>query len=352
MAADPADLARAQTLIDLGRKRDAETILRTFLSQDTENARALCLLTQTMLGTGRTSETRGMAMRAVSSNPESEHAHRLLAIASSESGLFHDAETAAREAVRLAPFMWQTHFTLGSVLRESSGHGTKMEALHSALRAVEIAPHESMIHNLVGICYASLGDKNTAAGAYAEAIRLDPNNALAMNNLAALQMNRGKLTAASATLRSGLSAAPQEATLRRNYDVVLMKLMRRLYIALYVVFLLQISLASNGSNTSYWARIGLGLALITLCIASAGRVTRQLPRGAHLWARGLLGRVNTPQKILVIRFLLVLAVDILVAVTPSPIARPIGSIGFVAFIGLALAGYATSPSKSSRALRH
>ncbi|MCW2854682.1 MAG: Tetratricopeptide repeat protein [Marmoricola sp.] len=337
MTASPDALARAENLIELGRKTDAEALVRAELIDDPENARALRLLAQALLGSSRTGECHTAARRAVAADPDSEHGHRLLAITAAEAGFGGEAERAAREAVRLAPNTWQTHYTLGSVLRRG-GWTRKKDALSSALQALELAPHVSTTHTLVGMCYANLDLTDSATAAYLEAIRLNPNDAMALNNLAAIQMNNGSLSKASATLRSGLSASPQEAILRLNYDVVLLKLMRRLYVALYVVFLVQMQLAT--SKAPYPARIGVGLALVALCAAASAQVTRNLPRGAHLWARGLFGRATQGQRVLIARFILVLAVDIATAISPATVALGIGTAGFFAFVVLLIAALA------------
>jgi Flp pilus assembly protein TadD len=349
-----ADLSRADNLIDLGRNAEAEALLRTFLVGDPENARALRLLTQSLLGTSQTEQCRAAARSAVAADPESEHAHRLLAIASSEAGLARDAERAAREATRLAPNTWQTHYTLGSILQKS-GWTSKGAALESALRARELAPNFSGTSNLVGMCYAAMGQPDAAAAAYTEAIRIDPNDAMAMNNLAAIQLRRGRLSSASQLLSSGLSASPQKSVLHRNYDLVLLNLMRRLYMALYLVFLVQLVMAGDAGGSSrpspYPARLGVGLALVALCGLAAWRVTRNLPRGAHLWARGLFGRVERPHRILIIRFALVLVVDLLLAVTPASAAGAVGTTGFLLFLGLLIVGKASATGSTPPNLR-
>ena len=253
----------------------------------------------------------------------------------------HDAIWAAREAVRLAPYLWMTHYTLGMALR--GGHRPQSSAaLECANQAIRLAPHASEAHNLAGLCLDDLKRPVEARRAYAEAVRLNPNDTMALNNLAADTLDRGKLGAAGRLLTSALSSDPQERLLHQNYDAILLKLVRRLYFALILLGVLLAVLA--GVDAPYFSRVGTVVLLLGVYAAATWRVTRSLPRGAHLVARGLFRRSSGFERVLVAAFVLLSVAVVVMGVAPRETALAVGvgmlvllrGVGIVFIIGWVL----------------
>src|SRR3954467_9854702 len=134
-------IARARTLIDLGRHEQAKAELARALAEDPASAEAWCLLAQCEQRTGDVPAMRYAASQALASNPDSEWAHRLQALALHKMKRHEEAVTAAREAVRLAPSQWQQYVVLVTALIPllDKNYG---EAREAADGAVEVAPLE------------------------------------------------------------------------------------------------------------------------------------------------------------------------------------------------------------------
>lgn len=315
------DLARADHLLDLGRHSQAEEIIRAHLAANPESAEALRLLVLALLGQERAAEALAAAEAAVREAPEEEHGFRLLSIVYARLDRPDDAVRAAREAVRAAPGMWQTHYTLGMALRTGRLPRTR-DALACANEAVRLAPHESSPHNLAGLCLDDLRMPDEARRAYEEALRLDPQSATALNNLAATTAQRGRLAAAGRLLSAGLSSDPQEAMLHYNYDRLLLALVLRLNLLLLGFGILFAVLI--GSEAGYAVRVVAVLALLGTTGLLTRWVARSLPRGSHLWVRGMFRRVEISERVFLGIFLLLAPAVIALGLAPRSVAPDIG----------------------------
>ena len=67
-------------------------------------------------------------------------------------------------------------------------NGELDKALTNANKLIKASPNNSLLHNVIGACYAGLGQLEFAVKSYEKAIKIDPNYAKAYFNLgAALQ---------------------------------------------------------------------------------------------------------------------------------------------------------------------
>ncbi len=322
----PADLERAQHLLDLRRPAEAERVLGQVLAGDPQSGAALRLLTMALHQQDRDREALTAVERAIATEPDEEHGHRLHSILLAALDRPADAVGAAREAVRLEPYLWMTHYTLGMALRLGR-RPQSAAALECANQALRLAPHASEAHNLAGLCLDDLKRPVEARQAYAEALRLDPDNTMALNNLAADTLDRGKLGAAGRLLTSALSSDPQQRLLHHNYDAILLKLVRRLYFALLVLGVLLAVLA--GVDAPYSSRVATVVVLLGVYAAATWRVTRNLPRGAHLVARGLFRRSSGFERLLLAAFVLLSVTVLAMGLAPRDTALVVGALMLV-----------------------
>lgn len=316
-----AELDRVATLIDLGRHTQAEALLRGYLGTYPESGHGLRLLTSLLLKQDRDSEAADAGRRAVAADPTEANGHVLLAGALAALDEQDEAVRVAREATRLAPYDWSTHYALGMALR-SGRKPRSREALACANEAVRLAPHQSHAHNLAGLCLDDLNLVEESARAFREALRLDPSNATAMNNLAGNAIDGGRLADAGQLLTSALSIDAQQRVLHQNYDVLLLRLVRRLWIALAGLGVLLAVLAAV--RAPYPVRVGTVVLLLGLYAVATRRVVRHLPRGAHLWARGLFRRITWMQRALMSGFLCLSAGVVVIGLAPRDIALEAG----------------------------
>ncbi|QIS17255.1 tetratricopeptide repeat protein [Nocardia terpenica] len=251
-----ADLAKAKILIELRRLEDAGRELRAILAVEPDNAEAATYLAQTAFLSRDYREAAAQCANALRTAPKHQFALRIQALT-----LLHldqharaRAEQSARRALALGPGSAENHRILAIVLRE---RGRPAEALEVIDRAAELDPAEPDIHLVRGSVLRRLGRSGArhrpgpAVAAYREALRLQPENAGAVHDLALVDLDRGRLRPA---LRGVLSAATMDPTLttlvRGNVAVVIRRAARRVHWSLATIALLSLLLGSFPDATA------------------------------------------------------------------------------------------------------
>ncbi|MBF6062554.1 tetratricopeptide repeat protein [Nocardia terpenica] len=251
-----ADLAKAKILIELHRLEDAARELRAVLAVEPDNAEAAAYLAQTAFLSRDYREAAAQCANALRAAPKQQFALRIQALT-----LLHldhharaRAEQSARRALALGPGSAENHRILAIVLRE---RGRPAEALEVIDRAAELDPADPDIHLVRGSVLRRLGRSGArhrpgpAVAAYREALRLQPENAGAVHDLALVDLDRGRLRPA---LRGVLSAAAMDPTLaplvRGNVAVVIRRAARRVHWCLAAIALLSLILGSFPDSTA------------------------------------------------------------------------------------------------------
>ncbi|MEG8177205.1 tetratricopeptide repeat protein [Nocardia terpenica] len=251
-----ADLAKAKILIELRRLEDAARELRAVLAVEPDNAEATTYLAQTAFLSRDYREAAAQCTNALRTAPKHQFALRIQALT-----LLHldhharaRAEQSARRALALGPESAENHRILAIVLRE---RGRPADALEVIDRAAELDPADPDIHLVRGSVLRRLGRSGTrhrpgpAVAAYREALRLQPENAGAVHDLALVDLDRGRLRPA---LRGVLSAAAMDPTLvpliRGNVAVVIRRAARRVHWCLAAIALLSLILGSFPDATA------------------------------------------------------------------------------------------------------
>lgn len=213
---------RVGHLIDLGRHELAVEESLKLLATDPENAELNRLHAIALLGSDHPVRAGQAARRAVRLDPDSAASHRLVSIIELQMGYPDRALPPAREALRLQPHEVANMLTLVEVLVEQPG--TLQEARGLSWQAVELEPLEPACHVCLGLVWHT-SQPGVAANAYREALRLDPSNVAAMNNLATLggafALPR-KIRAFSGALAMDPSAAEPQENLRSALDLVVL----------------------------------------------------------------------------------------------------------------------------------
>lgn len=324
-------LPRARALLALGRPRDAETLLRTHLATAPDDAPAIAELARSVLAQDRLRDALDAASEAVRLSPESADAFVVLAETYRLRGARTEALSAASSAVALAPENWVTHYVRG--LARLMAPAKPRAALEDAERARELAPESSSVHVLIGMCHGARGWHSAEREAYVEALHLDPSDVMAMNNLAALELNRGRLDFAGSHLRSGLATDPSERVLRHNFDTLLLRILWRLWLALIALgFAASLVLSSEGA---WWQRAALGTAGLLLAGLMLARAIRRLPRRVADIARGLWRRGAWDRRFVLVLWLVTGTAAMLVAFAPRSVALPAQYfVGYGFFLGV------------------
>jgi len=161
-----------------------------------------------LLKAGQLNEALELFARIAETYPQESIAWQLLGQARLEAKSYREAETALREAVRLAPNSAESHFQLGSAFFLQ---GLPRRASESFQRSIELRPNYAPGHFNLGLCLANDGDHAAAIAAFREAIRLDANFAEAHRQLGASLALQGKFSEALAPLKRTLELNPSDA---------------------------------------------------------------------------------------------------------------------------------------------
>lgn len=236
-----ADLERAKVLVELRRLTEAREQLAAVLAVEPDNAEAATYLAQAAYLDQRYREAADQSAAALRIQPRNQFAMRIHALALLNTGDAgrRQAQHVARQVVALGPEFAENHRILAIVLREC---GDLPEALVAIDRAVELDPDEADIHVARGSILRRMGQCGTrfrpgpAAEAYRTALRLEPESAYAVHDLAIVELNGHRLRNA---LRGVLKAATMEPGLgdlvRTNVATVVRHALRRMHWVLVAV---------------------------------------------------------------------------------------------------------------------
>ena len=275
-------IGRARTLIDLGRHEQAKAELAKAIADDPASTEAWCLMAQCEQKAGDVHAMLHAARQALASNPDSEWAHRLQSLALHKLGWHEDAVRSAREAVRLAPHQWQQYVVLVTAMIPLLDR-YQAEATQAADRAVELAPLHAETHLTRGVLAGAQGNLPVAERNYREALRLDPENAAARNNLATIELRGNNLEAATAGFAAALAENPRLQVARDNIDLVCRRVIRGARLAAQTVFIgVGFVTITYEGGTAFPAMTAVLLTLVWLVMVArlVGRLAK--PVRAHL----------------------------------------------------------------------
>ena len=275
------ELARAQTMLDLGRYEEASTLLARLVSAEPGSGRAWCLFARAHLGADRFTEAVEAANRAAAIEPAEEWPHRLASNALMHLGHHGEALRAAAESRRLAPSYWQTHVC---VAQAALAAGQPAIAAAAAAEARKLAPNEPDVHFLSGKVALARGDLDGARSHQERALALDPAHSGAMNELGRIRLRRHDTAGAIRHFINAARTTPGEHIYSRNIDVVIVRSVSRMisifvYVALILLWIPTVT------------RVGalpLGAGFATLALATLGTLAvmlARLPREARQLAR-------------------------------------------------------------------
>jgi tetratricopeptide (TPR) repeat protein len=328
---------RARALAEVGRHEQAVRELAAHLASEPGDGAAWCLLAQCHYHLGDHDTALAATGNALACDAGLEHAWRLRAMALKQTGRHHESVDAANEAVRLEPGAWAPHVVYAQAamaLPAGLPH-----AYAAAVHAVGLEPNEPTTHFQVGAVAQAWGRWEIAEAAYRRVLALDPDHAMARNNLGVLKL-RGRVAgggdvAAAEDFVGALAADPQSGWARRNIEVLAVKLLGRarwpaLGGLLLALFWWRVNEAGDGSAAGRALSRGGGLLLLAL-----------LWTGAGLWARFRLPpRVRGPLLALARRsprlrvLLAALATAVLLAATVVAQPWPSGDAGSLAALVL------------------
>jgi tetratricopeptide (TPR) repeat protein len=219
-----AELDRAQQLYDLGRAAEALDLVGQILAGRPDSPEGLRLAALCLSAVGRQDEAVSTARAAVAAEPDSEHGRRVLAHMHYKRGEFRLAANIALEATRLAPNEWRGHMLLARCVC----HFDPPRSIGPAERSRELGPDSPDTHFACALAYQAVGRREDARAAYLQVLELNPQHAMALNNLAVLDRSAHRWGRALRGFRRALSSDPQQDLARRNIDSILLSRVWRL----------------------------------------------------------------------------------------------------------------------------
>lgn len=288
---------KAALLIDAGQSRQAAGLLAQRTAEAPDDTSAWAQLARARLGTEEPEQALEAARRTVELAPELAYGHRLLTLAFLGCRRIDEAIAPAREAVRLDPASWMTHYTLAQALARLPGPRTPEsivacleEALAVAYEGVRLAPDEPRTHKQVAFVLQARGRDPEAVAPLREALRLDPADAGTRSTLVRLEQRLGeaKLTDVISAEAEEQAAKPDSLLLRNNLDIGYHRLLRRTrWIALLCLLIAVLNAQVYPSDEGMRALpvdlsgrlYGLGI-VVVICALTVLVARRRLPRGA------------------------------------------------------------------------
>jgi tetratricopeptide (TPR) repeat protein len=276
------ELARAATMLDLGRYDEASSLLARVVAAEPASGRAWCLFARAHLGAGRYQAAVDAANRAAAIDPGEEWPHRLASNALMHLGNHGEALRAAAESRRLASAYWQTHVCVAQAALAAAQHTTASAA---AAEARKLAPNEPDVHFLSGKVALARGDLEGARSHQEQALALDPTHSGAMNELGRIRLRRHDTAGAIRHFINAARTTPTEHIYSRNIDVVILRTVSRMiyFFVLIALILLWVPAVTHISRFPF--ALGFGLLAVGM-VASFLIVMARLPREA----RGLVRR--------------------------------------------------------------
>jgi tetratricopeptide (TPR) repeat protein len=337
------ELARAATMLDLGRYNEAREVLLRVVAAEPDSARAWCLLARAHLGADRYADAVNAANRAAAIEPADEWPHRLASNALMHLGNHAEALRAASEACRLAPSYWQTHVCVSQAALAASSYGLASSAAAEARR---LAPNEPDVHFLSGKVSLARGELGAAREHQERALALDPAHSGAMNELGRIRLRRHDTAGAIRHFISAARLAPGEHIYSRNIDVVILRAVSRMIYLFTLIALVLIWVPAVAHVSRFPFLVGLGL-LAVLTGLSFGFLVLRMPPEARLLVRRTLRTRRVAFALLLAIGGVAIAFGV-VALVPADVVPQMLPVAVLVTVGARIAAFASLRAAARR----
>ncbi|HEY2673019.1 MAG TPA: tetratricopeptide repeat protein [Rugosimonospora sp.] len=271
------ELRRVDALLQLGRWEAAQQVLVPLAAGDPNSARIACLLARCHHLAQNWPAMLAEAERACALAPNDEWSHRLRSVALRGLARPAEAVAAARESVRLKPQLWQPYVALAEALLARQDTPSRSAARDAARQAFALAPNNDEVRVLAGRVDTALGDLRAARAHYEQVLAVSPEHVVARNNLAVLDLQRSRATAAAGRIQAVVAASPDNPLFVRNAQVAATMWLSRLHTAtsgLYLAcWLTAATLPHSAVRDALAAAVAAGTVILTVL------AYRRLPRG-------------------------------------------------------------------------
>jgi Flp pilus assembly protein TadD len=206
-------LVRGRLLLLLGEAERARSVLENAVALDPRDARAFGALGIACLALGDSSGAVSNAKAAVDLNPKSAALWSNLGAAWMMSEQPEQARQAYERAVELSPNSARAHSDLGTTLIAMGQAGAALTELEEAHR---LAPDRATVMNNLGYALQSLGEVEGAENWYRRSLAADPSLGSAWVNLGVLCAKSQRFDEASAAFEQALRLDPEDPRALEN----------------------------------------------------------------------------------------------------------------------------------------
>jgi tetratricopeptide (TPR) repeat protein len=203
------------TRVQLSYWQDTTTLFEHTLRVTSDNYMAHYFMATGLYQNGEFKEAVEYYQEALKINSQYSQAHHNLGVALVEQGRVDEAIEHLEESLRIRPQYAQAHYNLGVALVEKGRVEAAIEHFSRALeidpqlvdarrnlvfvvdeaiagyrRALQPAPDNAQMHNNLGVLLLRKGEVVAASHHFSEAVRIDPNDRIAQENLDRTQSTR------------------------------------------------------------------------------------------------------------------------------------------------------------------
>ncbi|MEL7155767.1 MAG: tetratricopeptide repeat protein, partial [Actinomycetota bacterium] len=248
-------LARIQSLLDLGRPEEAAQVAAEALTTDPDNAELLAARAEALVEFDPKSALEP-AQRAVTLAPDQPLIMRSLLRVQWRAGKLQPALETADRLRTMAPEMPEAHAWRSGVLVSQIAASNRRvpkkrdlaEAKASAERAIEVAPWWPSAHVMLGRVLLIDGRADDATAAAGTALQLDPNSAMAHELMGDIHQMQGNIREAGDHYVSAGKASPDAGATSRLRELERPALIAGGIGAFFVARLLVTALRVSGST--------------------------------------------------------------------------------------------------------
>ncbi|MEU4423648.1 tetratricopeptide repeat protein [Actinoplanes sp. NPDC024001] len=341
------EMARVQLL--RGEAGAAAELLGPVLAAEPDDVTALVLMTHAQLALKRPELAEETARRAVRHAPD--WADALSALSRALTALEHhdEAIATAREAVLRQPENPYRHNRLAWALLEEGRH--PVEAEHAARAAVRLGPEEADFRITYAMVMKQLNLHDRARQALRDALSLEPDNAVAQHELAALDVVHhhpfalSRLARGASGLVGALRADPRQEASRFLLDVALRQFL--VYTSIILVLLAYVGwrLADGSAGA---ARVLAALAALAPA-AYAGFFLARLDPALRRYLRDLL--THGRQRVAAVAAVVAVGLLLVAVVAPAGwLSALLGTATAAGFAVRLLTAPAEEPGDTGRGL--
>jgi tetratricopeptide (TPR) repeat protein len=259
-AVEALQLRKAMILLESNRPREAAALASQAVASQPSDPQAWIVLArccESLQDLPRAIET---VNRAIALDPSDPDPHLIASRALRLLGNSRAAVRAGQEVVNLAPMDAEAHATLATALASRGGHAAffghglprdlRVAAEH-ARHAMALSPSSTAGHFAAGFVAAASGRPRQAREHYRRVLTMNPQSATAINNLAVLDLGRGRVARSSSGFALALVADPRLSLARRNVRGAVLTWLWRFHCLAWVIYASFVGETANEPDVSF-----------------------------------------------------------------------------------------------------